>query len=460
MAARVIGSLVFVALFGLFIAQPVLTSGDGEPSPRPDSSITPRQAPPEPPERKTSRRLAHGYPRACLRAVVPPTGVGLMAAFDNDRVTIVTPTGDVRAEIEDVAPIVTPPIAWSPSGRVLAVGPQGLFWTADGTRVLGGDVQHGMVRGTRGRWAWSPIADCGVHIDERGELLVTAVDPSIATPGGLSVGVGIPLVHPEVESFAFSPDGRSLGLVMIDGRRRDIWVADLERNTMAEVVRFPSPMCCVTLGGWSPNSDELLFWAAPGGSVSADGWLLRAVDPGSGRISALGALRVRPEFLERCAGDLLGIVGGDRFDVGPMRLAELRMGADPRFLTPGDESHFYLSCTPSGTLIATARAQVVDGSAPVGSTPRSELTILRADGSEVVTLTPEGLSDVAPEWGPPGTGLVFVRLSDGDAMVWFAPEGGGPTSLGVSLRAPTPDFAWQRVLDWSVSPPNGLPAGP
>ena len=170
-------------------------------------------------------------------------------------------------------------------------------------------------------------------------------------------------------------------------------------------------------------------------------------------------MRVRPEYLERCAGDLLGIVGGDRFDVGPMRLAELPAGSGPRFLTPTTGSHFGFSCTSNGALIATARGENRDGSEAARSSTRTEITILRADGSEVITLTPAGMSDGAPEWGPPGTGLVFVRLSDGDATVLFAAEGRAPTALGVSVSIPRPDFAWRQVLDWSATPPDGLSAG-
>lgn len=460
MAVRTIGALLFIALFGLFIAQPVLDSYDDRPGRRPRGfSVTPSAVPAEAPAKpRTARRLLHDYPRACLRQVPPPSGAGLIAALDKRRVTIVTTAGDVQATIQDVAPTVRPPIAWSPSGRVLAVGPQGLFWTPEGERVPIGDVQHGMVLGVRGRWGWSPIADCGVHINEKGELLITAVDPSTTTKGRLAVGAGTPLVRPTVESFAFAPDGRSLGLVVVEGKRRTIWVADLETNTMTAITRFPSATCCVTLGGWTLDGAELLFWAASGASVSADGWLLQSVDPETRRISSFTAVRVRPEFLDRCGGDLLGIVGGDRFDVGPMRLGKLQAGAGPSYLTPRTESHFSFSCTATGALIATARGEVRDGSDPVGSTSRTEVTILRADGSEVITLTPAEMSDAAPEWGPPGTGLIFVRLSDGDATVLFAAEGRTPTALGVSVSIPRPNFAWQQVLDWSASPPDGLPA--
>jgi hypothetical protein len=237
------------------------------------------------------------------------------------------------------------------------------------------------------------------------------------------------------------------------------WIADLRLSRMEEMARFPSATCCITLGGWSPDGDELLFWAASGVSVSADGWPLSSIDPESGRMTTLATLRVRPGFLEPCGEDLMGIVGGDRFDVGPMQLAELRPSAKPRVITPKTESHFYLSCSSNAALIATARGRVVDASAAVRSTPRTELVILRADGSEVTTLTPAGMSDVAPEWGPQGAGLIFVRLSDDDVSVWFAPEGETPTPLGVSVSMPRPDFAWQRVLDWSATPPHGLPAG-
>ena len=460
MAVRGLAALVFVAVFGYFLAGPVLRSDD-EPARRPRGvSVTPSAAPSKAPAKpRADRRLVHAYPRACLRQVAQPSGDGLIAAYNKRRVTIVTTTGDVQATIEDVAPTVRPPIAWSPSGRVLAVGPQGLFWTPEGASVPLGDVQHGLVVGARGRWGWSPIADCGVHIDENGELLIAAVDPNTSTKGRLAVGAGLPLVRPTVESFAFAPNGRSLGLVIVEGKRREIWVADLERNTMKAITRFPSSTCCVTLGGWTPDGAELLFWAASGASVSADGWLLQSVDPETRRVSSFAAVRVRPEFLERCAGDLLGIVGGDRFDVGPMRLGELQVGAGPSYLTPRTESHFSFSCTANGALMATARGAVRDGSDPVGSTSQTEVTILRPDGSEVITLTPEGMNDAAPEWGPPGTGLIFVRISGDDATVLFAAEGRTPTALGMSVSVPRPDIAWQQVLDWSATPPDGLPAG-
>jgi hypothetical protein len=166
-------------------------------------------------------------------------------------------------------------------------------------------------------------------------------------------------------------------------------------------------------------------------------------------------MRIRPGFLEPCGGALFGILGGDRFDVGSMRIAELRARGEPRFLTPITESHFHLSCTPSGTLIATARGPVLDGSERAGTVPRTELEILRPDGSQVISLTPDTASDVAPEWGPSATGLVFVRLEGGEATVWFAAEGRTAASLGIPVSAPRPHFAWGKVLDWSATPPEG-----
>ena len=459
MALRAIGALLFTALLALFLAQPVLDSDNDGPRARPgrqpkvDASVPPAGQVARPPERKTTRRLVTKYPKQCLRRAEPVDADGLVAAYQDRIVSVVAIGGTRIGTVRDVAPSVRPPIQWSPSGQYLATGPQGLFWEPDGTRVLfaNGEFSHGAVSTVpRGTWGWSPVADCTVSI-ESGGLFAASVDPLVTYTGA-------ELVRQGVESFAFAPDGRALGIVIAESKRRSIWVADLIANKMTEVTRFPSPTCCVTLGGWTPDGAELLFWAASGASVSADGWLLQSVDPETRRVSSFTALRVRPEFLEHCAGDLLGIVGGDRFDVGPMRLAQLRAGSAPRYLTSANESHFGFSCTPNGALIATARGEVRDGSDQVGSASPTEVTILRRDGSEVITLTPAGANDAAPEWGPPGTGLIFVRLSDGDATVLFAAEGRTPTALGVSVSVPRSDYEWQQVLDWSATPPDGLPA--
>jgi hypothetical protein len=150
---------------------------------------------------------------------------------------MVTIDGDTVARITDVAPVVRPPIAWSPSGRYIAAGPQGLFWDAEGEVVLfaNGEFAHGMVSSRRGLWAWSPIADCGMALQD-GALWATTMDSS-------ETGVGIKLVGRGVFSFSFSRDGSRLQFVTTHTGAREMWTADLKTGLIERGPGLGLPRC-------------------------------------------------------------------------------------------------------------------------------------------------------------------------------------------------------------------------
>jgi hypothetical protein len=251
-SVRGLAAVVFVALFGYFLAGPVLRSDDDAgPGPR---AVVPTPAPrPEAtrsaPGAESPTRLLTRYPRACLRPVARPEGTGLVAAYNVDgshgeQVVVATVEGETVATIRDPAPIVRPPIGWSASGRYLATGEQGLFWTADGEAVLIGDVQHGMVSGLRGTWAWSPIADCGLAI-VNGALHVVGVDPFV------TVGPSRELLPGGVLHFAFTPDGGS-AVVAIERPAGPIFLtADLRTGRIRRGGRPLDTVCRVC----SPTGD-------------------------------------------------------------------------------------------------------------------------------------------------------------------------------------------------------------
>lgn len=249
---RGLAALVFVALFGYFLAGPVLRSDDGTgPGPRraaPTDSGDPDQQKPPRSGAALPDRLVNRYPRECLRPIARPEGSGLVAAYEDEQIGIVTPSGDAVATITDVAPVVRPPIAWSPSGRYIAAGPQGLFWDANGDVVLfaNGEFAHGMVFHASGQWAWSPIADCGLAIQDGG-LWATTIDP-------FKSGAGIELVEEGVLSFTFTPDGRRV--VFVTGRpghrgERALFTANLETGRIRSGANF-GPRRCYTC---SPTGD-------------------------------------------------------------------------------------------------------------------------------------------------------------------------------------------------------------
>lgn len=446
---RFIGTAIVIGLIGFAASSPFLFEpseravserpaheSSSSPTPAaPTHSPTPRaEASPEP--TPLDARLERRYPRACLRPVARPESRGVIAAYSRGVVRIVSTEGTVLATIRAPGGIVRPPVRWSPSGTVVAIGPQGLFWTPNGEPVYIGDVQHGLVQGPEGTWGWSPLADCGVHVTPEGALMVAAANPFV-------VGSGATLIERGVESFYFAPDGRKLAVVVADDDRRALWVIDLARNRVDVAATFPASICCVTLGGWDPSSEEVFFWAGPGVSVMADGWPLESV-------SARGEAewgRVAPTAdLRWCGPRLLATVAGDR---SSGRLAELRRDGEPALLGDGGRAMSSFSCSPDDAYI-------------IAATDDARLALLDGDGSFIsypteVETTNGVWSEGSPEWGPPRTGIVFVRSMHLQIQLWFLGEGTGSPNVVADLLARGSSSARAR-FDWSATAPTGAPA--
>ncbi|MCA1705561.1 MAG: hypothetical protein LC808_20800, partial [Actinobacteria bacterium] len=366
---------------------------------------------------------------------VPPDD-DLIAAADRTSVSLGRTNGTVVAELEARAPV-----GFSVSG-ILATGNKGEVWFPDGSPWERGEVQISI----GSRWGWSPVADCAATISKEGGLDLRAFL-------GIPPGTSARLIDSGVESFSFSPSGRLLAAVRRVGARVELWVIDLSAEKARMLKRFPSGVCCVTLGGWTPPGNELLFWAGSGSSVMADGWPLRGISV-TGKVSRYVATRVRSEFLVRCSDRLLAIVGGDRFDVGPMHISEISPGKRESQLTSAGNSYFGLSCAPSGSFIAAARAPVIGSDTRLDEDVPTEVVILNSSGDVVQNLTPEGVRDTGPDWAG-GKGLIFVRTTASEPQLWYIPEGGTARSIGVSLGRPAKYYRgvrWSRFFDWSATP--------
>jgi hypothetical protein len=121
----------------------------------------------------------------------------------------------------------------------------------------------------------------------------------------------------------------------------------------------------------------------------------------------------------------------------PYRFREQRPCAEPNGLHS-------LSCSPSGAFVAGERGQRV--------------YLARADGSDRTRLATGRYLEAFPEWGPAGTGVLFVRKpADGrKGAVWFVPEGGSARSTPFVLDGEPfgyETFPWFGIVDWNVSPP-------
>jgi hypothetical protein len=139
-------------------------------------------------------------------------------------------------------------------------------------------------------------------------------------------------------------------------------------------------------------------------------------------------------------------VGGDRFQQRN-RLAVLRGGHPAAPLTE-TASFAEGTCSRTGDLIAiirNGRLVLLDGS---GTFIRDITTAETTNGE---------WGDGSPEWGPPGSGIMFERHMHLIDQLWYLPEGGRAYPL-TSTSAPS-EMPIGAMFDWLATPPDGLPSG-
>jgi hypothetical protein len=440
--AKTISALIFVALLGGLLTIPLRGTDDRrkpaavaqrpkKKKPSPTPAPTPKRSPQQP-AGISSGPIDLAFD--CTgRARVRSPRTDLIAAIDRSKGRIVTTGGDEL----DTFP-ARAPVRWS-AGGLLATGPRGDIWTVSGAGEIAplerGEVQVAMAD-EPSTWGWSPIADCAAVIVD-GELQLfglAGIPPAKAS-----------LIEGDVQAFSFSPSGRYIAAVVRQGVDATLWLVDLARHRLDEWERFASGTCCVALGGWTPDGDELFYWAGSGTSLMADGARLRSARPREVGTSAWGTTLPRPETLIRCGDRVLGTVGGDRSQQRN-RLAVLRGGHPAAPLTE-TASFAEGTCSRTGDLIAIIR--------------NGRLVLLDGSGTFIRDITTTETSngvwgDGSPEWGPPGSGIVFERHMHLINQLWYLPEGGRAYLL-TSTSAPSE--AGTAMFDWLATPPNGLPSG-
>lgn len=452
---RVVAALTFVLALAFVLAKPILDAKGEVGSHSPGAAPTRGGATPSPsPSEQEATRpiaLASPYPERCLDSVDPPSGVGLVAAYRGGRVAIGSPLGEVSGRIKAQSPL-----QWSPSGRFLATG-EGALFRADGTEVA-------TLRPNAEWWVWSPVADC-LLVSWSGEVFVW-------TPGkGVTE---VPLVD-EVEEVAFERNGWLLGYLRVGDAGNEIWIADLRRSmTRLEIVRSEP---AVRLMGWdSGESKSLLYLAAHGESVLADGGFLRWVSHfgvenfriSRKRIHGGFSVELLPyqDFILPCHGNLLVVHGLGRDASQRKQLSHVPYdtrgpfgpGAQPT--TPRKFAYVSGACSQRWDSLDSAYIAAIRQPAGASVDDR-RLVVVRSDGSFVSAPTDgDGYADEYARWGRSGTGVLFVRrpLEGGPPEVWFIPEGRTPVSSSLKLEKLDDyfgHFSWWPIMDWSADAPSG-----
>lgn len=439
--AQVLFLVGLLALLGLpiYFADPGADSdGRGAPlgvaTPSPSPEPSPEQMDEQTDEPYPRRvALVNRYPKKCLQRVKRPSP-GLVAAYRAKKITVARP-GASEAQRSFPA---RPPLQWSPSGRFLLAG--------KGTTVfMRRPMRFSAFETASDLWAWSPVADCPVGVEDGRALVVGR--PAVDEPTRLLDGLG------GIEDLSFSPDGKRLAFVARARDKLHVWIARLDRGAAHRARSFP--LGAVELMGWS-GKERLYFGHAPGASIAADGVRLQSLrrEPRDDR----GIRRRYPVTTlgdyEPCGGRDLIVAGGGRDTTVGKRLARLRgPGKKPNFLTGGRFAYTSPTCSQDGQFIVAAR--VAKGKPAA----RRELALLSAGGSFIRTITGKGADH--PTWGPSGTGVVYVQRVEGDVarLFYIAEEASTRNPMPLRIRAPIDAHGncCTGLWDWSADKPTGMP---
>ena len=394
-----------------------------------------------------SVRVLSSWPARCLTPVSRTSGAGLLAAVLRGRVTIASPVGGTPVMLPVRLTADEASVGWSPDGRYLATG-DGRLWTSKGKAA--GRLFDSLT----GFWGWSSVADCALGVTGGPTGFTPNRVLSVGMPGSHSK----PFLRGNISDFAFTPDGRSLIVVVELGTTTPVtagfWRVNLRTGSVTQLARLTTETCCVHLAGVAPGGRLLWFWGAPGGSVMADGWPLTGLDVTRAAAPITYGTPARPtmtlpraDFVTACGAKTLAVVGLFRVatTVTDKRLAYVAPGRLPTYLTPSSRAFFSVACSPDGRYIVAG--QTADGA----SAARARLTLLTSGGTVIGYLSPGGAwADGRPEWV--SSGLVFERVpaTEAPTQLWFVPSRGTSRATGVTV-----DAAYAHAWDWSATPPSG-----
>jgi hypothetical protein len=394
------------------------------------------------------------YPQSCLRAVQRPSGAGRVAMLNTGTLTIASPAGGTPIVIPYKPPAMgsyqggVPLVGWSPDGRYVSTR-LGNVWTSAGASA--GKLFATPAIGT---WTWSPASDCALAVTTTATSRAPATI-SVGTPGQSSR----PYLSGHIAAYAFAPNGKTLYMAVGQAPNAARFVTlDLASGRLRDIGPAPGNACCVSFGGFAPGGTILLFWAAEGASVGADGVSLQGIDTVHGnRIVTYGTATAPASMIAgrgsiaACGGNMLAVVGVGRIQmtVSDKRLAMVFIGRPPQYLTPKTLAYLSPACSPDG--FAVAAVQYPNGGKVTGPATLTIVTV--KNGNSYQPAPSATLLDSSPDWGE--TGVLYGRTPPGGSTVqlWYAPAGSG--AHDTELRAwdtGMTALAW----DWSATPPIGV----
>lgn len=455
-AVKAVVAALFVIALGAALAVPIIRSSDSPtsaerkreprprrtktvapplptPTPTPEAPRPPPSPSPSPDETVAANRFETPYPDHCLDAITPPSGSGLVAAFDGRRVSMEPAAGGETTSVR-----VDPPIAWSPTGDVLATG-AGALYTADGERD-GTLFRHGS-----GQWAWSPIANCAIQAGPEGIWV-----SSIHGPDKLLTSIG-------AADFSISPDGTRVAFIHeADDASVSLLFANLRRGTLREALP-PTEGVVITLHGWAPDGVTVLYSVAETDGRAMEPAPLLGVAQGEGPVafSADRTVALADDAVSRCGSQLIAAVG--REGKPGTRLAFLAEGVEPDYLTGGGFTYGSPACSVDGAFAVATRG-------PIGDEARErKLVLLQIDDGSESVLTSGDYTDEHAQWADTATAVLLVRrpAGRGRAEVWIL-EGSSAQPTGLTLDPAVTYYgssAWTVDLDWSATAPSGAPSG-
>jgi TolB protein len=313
----------------------------------------------------------HG-PTSLAPAPAPGPGPGRLpgrAAWISDgKLWLLDEPGVVHA-VAGSAPALDP--AWSHDGQWVSYlrrpSPgQSELWVVHPD----GSGNRRLWRGKLGGFVWSPTAD---------ELAVSAA-PAVGV-GGLTVVAtdgtlrNVVTESVEVNSFAWSPDGRSIAYAEVTAP-----AATLRSPLKVVTVRGPGTGGAVTIfratpgdgivvAGWWPSGGGLLFWVEPqySKSIEADGLPLQSVAiSGAAPVTLTTTLVYLPWLVWAPDGRVLVVSGAGRLpsEHKTLSLCTPSTGACTSVVTPGNTVALDPSLSPDGTQVAFVVADASEAATP------------------------------------------------------------------------------------------------
>ena len=325
---------------------------------------------------------------------------------------------------------------WSPSGDWLLMNE---------TVIRASDGSSHAALGCR---EWAPPADELLCLDPSGDVMFVNADGDRRrlisgqtllsnAPAGSKLG-GIPELSPDRTKLAYAVNEPFDGTGVPAQRLSGLWVADADGANARSILESDGSAHggAVTVVGWTPDGERILFSVALGfsASLAADGVQFYAIQPSGGSPVLLQNGMLRSKTLLggfSPTGTLAFTAGTGRETWTGKRVALLDVATGTaRFLTDANDSAFSPAWSADASKLAYVSApdigSVGGGEVAKAGAAKRKIWLINADGSGRRALTEDAAyRDEWPLWSSDGSRLLIARIDgEGAASVWLVDAGG------------------------------------